>query len=206
MALLLTGFGKSWIYQLLPIVIEKLGRPKFSKAIIVIVSPLVALMDDQVKEAAKLGLCAAQLGAMIEKSWRGISALFLVAPNPGFSIQNGKLCWHQTYTKTTSSPLLLTRHTLHTNGEFAYTGLVINFNKLIYFDISSVRGGWASAYHKQTLCDLLMGTPMIKKIQTSATPWESKRLTIMPFQTLSTKQSEEAEFGITRLPMRFQKM
>ncbi len=26
-----------------------------------IVSPLVALMDDQVKEAAKLGLCAAQL-------------------------------------------------------------------------------------------------------------------------------------------------
>ncbi len=30
--------------------------------IIVIVSPLVALMDDQVKEAAKLGLCAAQLG------------------------------------------------------------------------------------------------------------------------------------------------
>ncbi len=99
--LLLTGFGKSWIYQLLPIVIEKLGRPKSGKAIIVIVSPLVALMDDQVKEAAKLGLCAAQLGAMIEKSWRGISALFLVAPNPGFSIQNGKLCWHQPYTKTT---------------------------------------------------------------------------------------------------------
>ncbi len=27
-----------------------------------IVSPLVALMDDQVKEAAKLGLCAEQLG------------------------------------------------------------------------------------------------------------------------------------------------
>ncbi len=27
-----------------------------------IVSPLVALMDDQVKESAKLGLCAAQLG------------------------------------------------------------------------------------------------------------------------------------------------
>ncbi len=59
-ALLPTGFGKSLIYQLLPIVSEKLGRPKFGKAIIVIVSPLVALMDDQVKEAAKLGLCAAQ--------------------------------------------------------------------------------------------------------------------------------------------------
>ncbi len=45
-ALLRTGFGKSWIYQLLPIVSEKLGRPKSGKVIIVIVSPLVALMDD----------------------------------------------------------------------------------------------------------------------------------------------------------------
>ncbi len=60
MALLPTGFGKSLIYQLLPIVSEKLGRPKSGKAIIVIVSPLVALTDDQVKEAGKLGLCAAQ--------------------------------------------------------------------------------------------------------------------------------------------------
>ncbi len=59
-ALLPTGFGKSLIYQLLPIVSEKLGRPKSGKVIIVIVSPLVALMDDRVKEAAKLGLCAAQ--------------------------------------------------------------------------------------------------------------------------------------------------
>ncbi len=62
MALLPTGFGKSLINQLLPIVSEKLGWPKSGKAIIVIVSPLVTLMDDQVKEAAKLGLCAAQLG------------------------------------------------------------------------------------------------------------------------------------------------
>ncbi len=61
-ALLPTGFGKSLIYQLLPSVSKKLGRPKSGKAIIVIVSPLFALMDDQVKEAAKLGLCAAQLG------------------------------------------------------------------------------------------------------------------------------------------------
>ncbi len=60
-ALLQTGFGKSLNDQLLPIVREKL-RPKSGKAITVIVSPSVALMDDQVKEAAKLGLCAAQLG------------------------------------------------------------------------------------------------------------------------------------------------
>ncbi len=30
-------------------------------------------------------------------------------------------------------------------------------------------------------------------------PWESKRLSIIAFQTLSTKQSEVAEFGITGL-------
>ncbi len=46
--LLLTGFGKSLIYQLLPIVSEKLGRPGDNW--------------DHVNEAAKLGLCAAQLG------------------------------------------------------------------------------------------------------------------------------------------------
>ncbi len=33
------GFGKSLIYQLLPIVSKKLGRPKSGKVIIVIVSP-----------------------------------------------------------------------------------------------------------------------------------------------------------------------
>ncbi len=32
-----------------------------------IVSPLVALMDNQVKEAAKLGLCAAQLGVHTDR-------------------------------------------------------------------------------------------------------------------------------------------
>ncbi len=84
------------------------------------VSPLVALMDDQVKEAANSVCVLHSLACtMIEKSWRGISALFLVAPIPGFSIQNGELCWHLPYTKTTSSPLSLTRHTSHTNGEFA---------------------------------------------------------------------------------------
>ncbi len=62
MALLPTSLGKSLIYQLLPIASEKLGRPKSVKAMIVIVSPSVALMDDQVKEAAKLGLCPGQLG------------------------------------------------------------------------------------------------------------------------------------------------
>ena len=37
------------------------------------------------------------------------------------------------------------------------------------------------------------------KLQTSAPQRESKHFSITPFQTLSTKQSEVAEFGITRL-------
>ncbi len=73
-ALLPTSFGKSLIYQLLQIISEKQGRPKSGKAIIVIVSPLVALMDDQVKEAAKLCLCAAQLG--MHNDWEIIEGNF----------------------------------------------------------------------------------------------------------------------------------
>ncbi len=65
------------VYQPLPIVSEKLGRPKSGKAIIVIVSPLVALMDDQVKEAAKLGLCAAQLASNNREIMEGNFSLIL---------------------------------------------------------------------------------------------------------------------------------
>ncbi len=73
--------GKSLIYQLLPIISEKLGRPKSSKAIIVIVSPLVALMDDQVKEVAKLSLCAAQLGMHNDREiMEGNFSLFFGSP------------------------------------------------------------------------------------------------------------------------------
>ncbi len=142
-ALLPTGFGKSLIYQLLHIVSEKLGRPKFR--FWRLCPPWLPSWTIRLRrQQNSVSVLHSLVCTMIEKSWRGISALFLVAPNPGFSIQNGKLCWHQFYTKTTSSPLSLTRHTSHTNGGFAYTGLVINFNKFIYFDISSVRGGWAS--------------------------------------------------------------
>ncbi len=75
---------------------------------------------DQVKEAAKLGLCVAQLGVHNDREiMEGNFSLVFGSLIPGFSIQNGELCWHQPYTKTTSSPLSLTRHTSHTNGEFA---------------------------------------------------------------------------------------
>ncbi len=169
MALLSTGFGKSLIYQLLPIVSEKLGRPK---VIIVIVSPLVALMDDQVKEAAKHSLGC----TMIQKSWRGISALYLASPYPGFSIQNGELCWHQPYTKTTSSS---TKHTSHTNGEFDYSFQLVH---LFQHRLSSRRLTRRITYAIiKTLCDWLTGTPMILNFRQAPPARESKRLSIIPF-------------------------
>ncbi|XP_019624894.1 PREDICTED: ATP-dependent DNA helicase Q-like SIM isoform X1 [Branchiostoma belcheri] len=71
LALLPTGFGKSLIYQLVPLVckayLQTEGErsslfPGVENPIVIVVSPLVALMEDQVKEAAKLGITAAQLG------------------------------------------------------------------------------------------------------------------------------------------------
>ncbi len=118
-ALLLTGFGKSLIYQLLPTVSEKLGRPKSGKAIIVIVSQLGVHNYREIME----GNFSLIFGIQILDS------------------QSKMVSYVGINTKTNLSPLSLTRHTSHTNGEFAYTGLVINFNKLTYFNISSVRGG-----------------------------------------------------------------
>ncbi len=59
-------------------------------------------------------------------------------------------------------------------------------------------------HHNQTLYDWLTGTPIILNFRQAPKPLPppprySKRISIMPFQTLSTKQSEVAEFGITRL-------
>ncbi len=86
-----TGFGKSLIYQLLLIISEKLGRPKSGMAIILIVSPLVALMDDQVKEAAKLGLCTAQLGVHNDREiMEGNFSLILGNVSPESWILNPK--------------------------------------------------------------------------------------------------------------------
>ena len=58
-----TGFGKSFIYQLAPLVLEAMGSPG---AIVIVVSPLLARMEDQRKEAAKLGISALQLGVSKE--------------------------------------------------------------------------------------------------------------------------------------------
>ncbi|KAL1268431.1 hypothetical protein QQF64_033794 [Cirrhinus molitorella] len=62
--LLPTGFGKSLIFQLALLVAKELARMDVSEAnpIVVVISPLLALMEDQIKEAEKLGVTAGQLG------------------------------------------------------------------------------------------------------------------------------------------------
>ncbi|XP_076146136.1 putative ATP-dependent DNA helicase Q1 [Alosa pseudoharengus] len=55
-----TGFGKSLIYQLAPLVAKKMGHNE--NPLVIVVSPLVALMEDQVKEATEMGITAMQLG------------------------------------------------------------------------------------------------------------------------------------------------
>lgn len=61
--LLPTGFGKSLIYQLAPLVAKKLGKPNANaNPVVVVVSPLLALIEDQIKEAGIMGITAGQLG------------------------------------------------------------------------------------------------------------------------------------------------
>uniref|UniRef100_A0A8C6U030 DNA 3'-5' helicase n=1 Tax=Neogobius melanostomus TaxID=47308 RepID=A0A8C6U030_9GOBI len=64
-ATLPTGFGKSLIYQLAPLVAKKMDI--YVNPVVVVVSPLVALMEQQVKEASKLGVTAMQLGENSDK-------------------------------------------------------------------------------------------------------------------------------------------
>ncbi|CAB1431581.1 unnamed protein product [Pleuronectes platessa] len=58
-AVLTTGFGKSLIYQLAPMVAKKMGHNE--NPVVIVVSPLVSLMEDQVKEATEMGITAMQL-------------------------------------------------------------------------------------------------------------------------------------------------
>lgn len=51
-----TGFGKSVIYECLPFVFERLSE---RKSLVLVVSPLVSLMIDQVMSLKKRGVCAA---------------------------------------------------------------------------------------------------------------------------------------------------
>jgi superfamily II DNA helicase RecQ len=54
-----TGFGKSLIYQMAPMVVKQLGL--CINPIILVISPLVSLMQDQVNQLKKQGISAVSL-------------------------------------------------------------------------------------------------------------------------------------------------
>ena len=63
-----TGYGKSLIYQALPFVNDSILEA--AGHIVVVVSPLVNLMKDQVGKLANLGILVASLSEITEKKER----------------------------------------------------------------------------------------------------------------------------------------
>ena len=65
-----TGFGKSLIYQLAPLVVEEISRCKgdIRSAIVLVISPLVSLIKDQVKSLWQKGIRASFIGAGQEEA------------------------------------------------------------------------------------------------------------------------------------------
>ena len=59
-----TGFGKSPIYQLAPSIVEKMSHldGKIRSAVILVISPLVSLMNDQVQYLKQKGIKASFIG------------------------------------------------------------------------------------------------------------------------------------------------
>ena len=75
---LLTGFGKSLIYQLAPSIVEEMSRlgGKIRSAVIRVISPLVSLMKDQVQCFERKGIKASFIGggeeqANLQKIFKG---------------------------------------------------------------------------------------------------------------------------------------
>ena len=56
-----TGFGKSLVYQALPIINDYVTGYAVGSSCILVVSPLIALMDDQVRQCETRGIAAVAL-------------------------------------------------------------------------------------------------------------------------------------------------
>ena len=60
-----TGFGKSLIYQALPLIFDEISE-SVRGHIVVVVSPLLNLIQDQVNTLQKLGISAVSLSSVVE--------------------------------------------------------------------------------------------------------------------------------------------
>ena len=65
-----TSFGKSLIYQALPLVFDH--TTNLSGHIVVVVSPLISLMEDQVKQLQNSGIRAVNISSQADIDWSRI--------------------------------------------------------------------------------------------------------------------------------------
>ena len=82
-----TGFGKSLIYQMAPMVVKELGL--CINPIIIVISPLVSLMQDQVNQLEKQGISAVSLSETSVHDDKLISGHYtFVYPSPESLLSN----------------------------------------------------------------------------------------------------------------------
>lgn len=87
-----TGYGKSICYYSLPIVFDRI-RKVSNKSIVVVVSPLIALMEDQVKHCLLHGVSASYVSSDMVRSMRrqileGQYQIVFISPEALFTGRN----------------------------------------------------------------------------------------------------------------------
>ena len=90
-----TGFGKSLVYQSLPIVFDVLNGNSRGTSILLVISPLIALMEDQMKKLTDLGIPAISLAGtddpeLIQQVMNGNYLLVYCSPEFVLSTMSGR--------------------------------------------------------------------------------------------------------------------
>ena len=81
-----TGYGKSLCYGMIPLVVDEMKAHKEPSSIVLVVSPLISLMKDQVKHFAAKGISAGYVSSELENKdmqdsiMRGEYQLVFISP------------------------------------------------------------------------------------------------------------------------------
>ncbi len=198
-ALLTTGFGKSLIYQLLPIVSKKLRESRSLLSVELELAPFWQVSVSFLFQSLNIAMSWCKLAIKLQhfRQTRNERRAVFNRTNPNFD------SWLQIFSclsllSNISLDALIVpwmhRFISH-NLQKSFTAIFTTvFHSMVLFSPHTcVYSGSSRRLSRLT------GTPMILNFRQAPPPQESKRLSSMPFQTLSTKQSEVAEFGITRL-------
>lgn len=90
-----TGYGKSLIYQCLPIVADVLYQRPLSSSVVLVISPLKALMADQVQHLNDLGIPAVALSdqddpEILQQVMNGVYLIVFCSPESVLSTVTGR--------------------------------------------------------------------------------------------------------------------